>query len=152
MNLPDNLLNANWSLFLSLLGNYHFLLSSLLFDFIIQNGHQTPELFAVNITGVKVLDLDFLNETKYSVSNSSVTILESNGSNRLSKNVTARRLNQEETDQLTAVLLAWSKAGDARPSSVHRSINNSQPSGHSTNIADISVMCLLIYFIWLCSS
>lgn len=164
--LRNGFLNAKLTkshLSLSLLGNYHFLLSSLIFDFIIQNGHQTPELFAVNITGVKVLDLDFLNETQYSLSSSPVTILESNGSNRLSKNVTARKLSQEEIDQLTSVLLAWSKvsqaasgdsaASSSRPngahssnghSQVHRSqansppINNSKASGR--NIQDISVM------------
>ena len=140
-------------------GNYHFLLSSLIFDFIIQNGHQTPELFAVNITGVKVLDLDFLNETKYAIFNSPVTILESNGSNRLSKNVTARKLRQEEINQLTSVLLAWSNrvAGRQPPHSndaarangahssanspAHRPINGANKSlGHPPNIADISVI------------
>ena len=66
--------------------NYHFLLSSLIFDQnFIQNGHLTPELFAINITGIKILDLDFLNETKYSFSNSPVTIMESYGANKLSK-------------------------------------------------------------------
>ena len=123
----------------------------------------------MNITGVKVLDLDFLNETKYSQSSSPVTILESNGSNRLSKNVTARNLNQEQIEQLTSVLLAWSKMSKAHHSSDpssrpngahssngHRSPANSQPINNSkasgVNIQDISVMIeplwFLLIYVW----
>lgn len=129
--------------------NYHFLLSSLIFDFIIQHGHETPELFAVNITGVKILDLDFLNETKYSFSNSRVTILESNGSNRLSKNVTVRKLNKVEINKLTSILLSLAKVRSNNStetnSQVYRlqqrsSNNNSKSSPPHFSIQDISVI------------
>lgn len=150
--------------------NYHFLLSSLIFDFIIQNGHQTPELFAVNITGIKILDLDFLNETKYSFSNSPVTILEGNGASKLSKNVTARKLNSEEINKLTSILITWAKLkNDSTNSSFtslnkyktksygsmnsqmnqHQSINISKLSSHYSsnfNIQDISVKIFIIIF------
>lgn len=39
--------------------NFHFLLSSLVFDHIVQFASQTPEFFALNITGIRLLDPDF---------------------------------------------------------------------------------------------
>ena len=113
-----------------------------------------------------MLDFDFLNETKYSYSNSPVTILESNGSNKLSKNVTARKLNKDEINQLTSILLTWSKLRsnstngnlndksngqlNHNNSQMHRlrqrSIDNSKSSFYSPhiNLQDISVRLLIV--------
>jgi hypothetical protein len=40
--------------------NYHYLLSSLVFDHIVQFGSHTPEFFALNITGIRLLDPEYL--------------------------------------------------------------------------------------------
>lgn len=39
--------------------NFHFLLSTLVFDHIVQFASQTPEYFALNITGIRLLDPEF---------------------------------------------------------------------------------------------
>lgn len=80
----------------------------------------------MNITGVKILDLDFLNETKFSYPNSPVTILDANGASRLSKNVTARKLNTDEINQLTSILMAWSVVRSNRTNESFKNSNKSR--------------------------